>query len=141
MLKRSGLEDWEIQFATDRETAKGTISHGFSVFLYPPGQKEPIAFENYAGGVSQRWQLATTSGLSEILLARSGIDTDFEVYDEPSTFLSAEGIEDLVECLRDRALSQKRRIYLIDHHVLDKGAFDGMFLVTKTKEGISVQYS
>jgi DNA repair exonuclease SbcCD ATPase subunit len=136
-----GLEDWEIQFATDRETAKGTISHGFSVFLYPPGQKEPIAFENYAGGVSQRWQLATTSGLSEILLARSGIDTDFEVYDEPSTFLSAEGIEDLVECLRDRALSQKRRIYLIDHHVLDKGAFDGMFLVTKTKEGVSVQYS
>jgi DNA repair exonuclease SbcCD ATPase subunit len=134
-----GLEDWEIQFATDRETAKGTISHGFSVFLYPPGQKEPIAFENYAGGVSQRWQLATTSGLSEILLARSGIDTDFEIFDEPSTHLSAEGIDDLLECLRDRALTQKRRIYLIDHHVLDRGAFDGVFLVIKDKNGIKLE--
>jgi DNA repair exonuclease SbcCD ATPase subunit len=136
-----GLEDWEIQFATDRETAKGTISHGFSVFLYPPGQKEPIAFENYAGGVSQRWQLATTSGLSEILLARSGIDTDFEIFDEPTTHLSSEGIDDLLECLRDRALTQKRRIYLIDHHVLDRGAFDGVFTVIKDKNGIRLENS
>jgi ABC-type transport system involved in cytochrome bd biosynthesis fused ATPase/permease subunit len=78
--------------------------------------------------------------LVKYYLARSGIDTDFEIFDEPTTHLSSEGIDDLLECLRDRALTQKRRIYLIDHHVLDRGAFDGVFTVIKSKEGIQLDY-
>jgi DNA repair exonuclease SbcCD ATPase subunit len=134
-----GLDGWEIGFATDRELKSGKISHSFSVFLYPPQQKNAIAWESYSGGESQRWQLATTFGLAEVLLARSGVDTDFEVLDEPTTHLSPEGIDDLLACLSNRAKELNRRIFLIDHHSLDRGAFDGVVTVTKTAEnGITV---
>jgi DNA repair exonuclease SbcCD ATPase subunit len=129
-----GLEDWRIAFATERETHKGTVSHGFTVSLYPPGESEPVSWETYSGGESQRWQLAATFGLAEVLLARAGVSTDFEVLDEPTSHLSPEGIDDLLSCLYDRAREQNRRILLIDHNSLDRGAFDGVICVTKDKE-------
>jgi DNA repair exonuclease SbcCD ATPase subunit len=136
-----GLDDWEIQFATERETASGSLSHKFTVYLFPPGQDKPVDWENYAGGVSQRWQLAVTSALAEILLARAGIDTDFEILDECSTHLSREGIEDLLSCLRNRARELNRRIYFIDHHMLDHGAFDGVCTVARTNDGVTLEWS
>ncbi len=129
-----GLSNFEIGFSTERETKKGNISHSFSVFLFPPDQKDPISWESYSGGESQRWQLATTFGLAEVLLARSGITTDFEVIDEPTRSLSLEGVDDLLVCLKDRAHDLGRRIWLIDHHVLDRGSFDGVVTAVKTKE-------
>jgi len=129
-----GLDGWEIGFATERETKKGTMSHGFSVFLFPPGQKETVAFEAYSGGETQRLQRAVTFGLAEVLLARSGIETDFEVLDEPTIHLSLEGVDDLLSCLRDRAVDLGRRILIIDHHALDRGAFDGVITVVKTAD-------
>jgi DNA repair exonuclease SbcCD ATPase subunit len=134
-----GLDDWEIQFATERETQSGTLSHKFTVFLFPPGQEQPVDWENYAGGVSQRWQLAVTGALSEILLSRAGIDTDFEILDEPTTHLSQEGIEDLIECLKTRARELNRRIYLIDHHALPLGSFDGNITVVRSAEGVRLE--
>jgi len=135
-----GLTGWEIGFATDRELKSGKISHSFTVNLYPPGQQDPIAWESYSGGESQRWQLATTFGLAEILLARSGIGTDFEILDEPTTSLSAEGIDDLLECLSNRARELNRRIFLIDHHSLDRAAFDGIITIKKSvKGGITIE--
>lgn len=134
-----GLENWEIQFATERETASGSVSHKFTVFLFPPGQQNPVDWENYAGGVSQRWQLAVTSALSEILLARAGINTDFEILDEPTTHLSQEGIEDLIECLKTRARELNRRIYLIDHHALPLGSFDGSITVVRSPDGVRLE--
>lgn len=135
-----GLEDWTIGFATERETRRGTVSHGFSVFLRPPELDEPVSWESYCGGEVQRWQLAVTFGLSEILLARAGITVDFEVLDEPTTHMSAEGIEELLECLRDRARELGRRIFLIDHNSLDRGLFDGVVTVARdAKRGTYVE--
>jgi DNA repair exonuclease SbcCD ATPase subunit len=134
-----GLDNWEIQFATERETQSGTLSHKFTVFLFPPGQDKPVDWENYAGGVSQRWQLAVTSALSEILLSRAGMDTDFEILDEPTTHLSQEGIEDLIECLKTRARELNRRIFLIDHHALPLGSFDGNITVVRSAEGVRLE--
>jgi DNA repair exonuclease SbcCD ATPase subunit len=133
-----GLENWEIQFATERETKSGTVSHAFSIFLFPPGQNSPIPWENYSGGEAQRWQLAVTFGLSEVLLSRAGITPDFEILDEPTTFLSQEGIDSLLEVLHDRAHELQRRIYLIDHRSLDRGAFDGIVTVVKDNSGIRI---
>ena len=127
-----GLSDWQIAFATERETNRGAVSLGFTVSLYPPGAEEPVSWETYSGGESQRWQLATAFGLAEVLLARAGVSTDFEVLDEPTSHLSPEGIEDLLSCLYDRAIDCQRRIFLIDHNSLDRGAFDGVVVVEKT---------
>jgi DNA repair exonuclease SbcCD ATPase subunit len=134
-----GLDNWEIQFATERETQSGTLSHKFTVYLFPPGQDKPVGWDNYAGGVSQRWQLAVTSALAEILLARAGIDTDFEILDEPTHHLSQEGIEDLIECLKTRARELNRRIYLIDHHALPLGSFDGSITVVRSQDGVRLE--
>jgi len=134
-----GLDGWEVQFSTEREKASGGISHTFNVTLYPPGQQEPVSWESYSGGESQRLQLAVTFGLAEVLLARGGISTDFEVLDEPTIHMAQEGIEDLLECLRDRATELNRRIFLIDHHALSVGAFDGMLTVVKKKDGIHLE--
>lgn len=130
-----GLDDWNISFATERETKAGSISTGFNVFLYPPGETEPLSWESYSGGESQRWQLATTFGLAEVLLMRAGIDTDFEILDEPTHHLSQpEGIDDLLSCLRERAARLGRRIFVIDQLALERGSFDGVVTVVKDKK-------
>lgn len=132
-----GLNDWGIKFDTERETKAGAVSYGFSVLLYPPDKKEPVKWESYSGGESQRWQLAVAFALSEVLLARAGMMPNMEVLDEPTKGLSPVGVSDLLEHLRDRAQELGRAIYFVDHHSLDKGAFDGTLLVTKNKKGSS----
>lgn len=135
-----GLEDERIEFATERATKSGKMSHSFSVMLYTADSPdESVPFEVYCGGEKQRWQLAVTFGLSEVLLDRAGVSTDFEIIDEPTTHLSDEGIDDLLECLKTRAVNTGRRIFLIDHRVLNKGAFDAVVTVLKDKTGTSVK--
>lgn len=135
-----GLTGWEIRFLTERESKKGEVSYAFTVLLYPPDQEHPVKWESYSGGESQRWQLACSFALSEVLLARAGVSPNIEVLDEPSKGLSPSGIEDLIEHLRDRALELGRAIYFIDHHSLDKGAFDGVMEVTKSKKGSTAKW-
>jgi DNA repair exonuclease SbcCD ATPase subunit len=134
-----GLQDWEIQFATERENKSGSVSHAFSIFLFPPGQKSPVSWDSYSGGEAQRWQLAVTFALSEVLLSRAGITADWEVLDEPTGFLSREGIDDLLECLHTRAHELQRRVYLIDHRSLERGSFDGIINVIKDGAGIHIE--
>jgi DNA repair exonuclease SbcCD ATPase subunit len=130
-----GLIDWKISFATDRELKSGVTSYGFVTFIHPPDQPEPIKWESFSGGQQQRLQLAVTFALSEVLLARAGITTNLEVIDEPTKFLSQQGIDDLIEVLRDRALDLDRCVYLVDHTSLDRGAFDGVITIERSKEG------
>lgn len=134
-----GLDGWDIQFSTEREKSGGGVAHAFTVSLYPPGQNTPVSWESYSGGESQRLQLAVTFGLAEILLARGGISTDFEVLDEPTIHMAVEGIEDLLECLRERATDTNRRIFVIDHHALSVAAFDGVLTVVKDKNGVHLE--
>lgn len=130
-----GLVDWAIRFETERETKSGSTSYAFNVLLFPPGRDEPVKWESYSGGESQRWQLAVAFGLSEVLLARAGLTPNLEILDEPTRGLSAQGVEDLLEHLRTRALELGRAIYFVDHHSLDKGMFDGVLMVQKDKSG------
>lgn len=135
---RLGLVDWEIKFQTERENKSGDISYGFNVLLYPPGQKEAVRWESYSGGEDRRWQLAVTFGLSEVLLTRAGLTSNFEVLDEPAQHMSAEGVEALLECLSDRAKEQGKTIFYVDHTSLDRGYFDGVFTVQRDKDGSKV---
>jgi DNA repair exonuclease SbcCD ATPase subunit len=129
-----GLSGWRIAFATERETKSGSLSAVFNVLLYPD-QDEPIRFEAYSGGESQRLQLAIAFGLSEIVLARAGVTVNLAAFDEPTRGLSAEGVEALLEHLADRAKTLKQTVYVIEHHSLERGAFDQTLLVRKTAAG------
>lgn len=130
-----GLVDWEIRFATERETQAGTVSVGFSITIMPPGQSQGIPWESYSGGESQRWQLATTFGLSEVLLSRAGLSPNIEVLDEPTKHISPGGVDDLLQHLADRAEELGRAIYFVDHHSYDSGAFREVLVVEKDRDG------
>ena len=137
--ERLGMVDWEIKFQTERETKAGDTSYGFTVLLYPPGQKEPVRWESYSGGEDRRWQLAVTFGLSEVLLARAGLTSNLEVLDEPAQHMSPEGVESLLEALADRAIEQGKTIFYVDHSSLDRGYFEDVLTVVRTKEGSTIQ--
>lgn len=133
-----GLIDWRIKFVTERENTSGALSQGFTAYLYPPNSKTPITWESYSGGESQRWQLAVTFGLAEVLLDSAGISPNIEILDEPTQHLSAEGVDDLLEHLRSRAKELNRVIYFVDHRSYDSGLFDGRITVVKDKNGSRV---
>lgn len=135
-----GLEDWGVKFDTEKESKGGTTTPSFTVLLYPPDQKEPVKWKSYSGGESQRWQLAVAFALSEVLLARAGLQPNVEVLDEPTRGLSPEGIDDLVQHLRERALDLKRAIFFVDHHSLDKGDFDKTLVIEKSSKGVEMQW-
>lgn len=134
-MQSLGLQDWQIEFKTERENKSGTIAHTFHTLIYPNGSNVPVSFETYSGGESQRLQLAVTSALSEILLDRAGVTTNIEILDEPSRHLSQEGIANLLECLKERALDLNRAIYFIDHNSLESAHFDRIITVEKRPSG------
>lgn len=130
-----GLVDWRVEFQTERIKADGGVSTAFTILLYPPGKEEPVKFESYSGGESQRMQLAVAFGLSEIILTRTGVAPNLEVLDEPSKGLSPEGVEDLLAHLAERAKELGRAIYVVEHHSLERGMFTGTIIVQRDKSG------
>lgn len=138
-LELLGLEGWHIEFATEREGKGDQVQRGFTASVWPQGEADPIKWQSFSGGEKQRAQLAITFALSEVLLARAGVTINFEVLDEPTIHLSEEGIDDLVEALHERAVELDRAIYFVDHHSLDRGAFDGVVFIEHDKEGSRIR--
>jgi exonuclease SbcC len=135
VLFRLGLRDWSISFDIDRENKSGTIRKGFSVLITSPYNDSPVAWESWSGGETQRLKLASTIGLSNLILARCGIDSFVEVYDEASNWLSTKGVEQLVECLDNRSQELDRQIWMIDHRSLESSSFKGVYSVNKNESG------
>jgi ABC-type multidrug transport system ATPase subunit len=84
--------------------------------------------------------MAVSFALSEVLLSRAGLSPNIEIYDEPTKGLSPNGIADLLEHLRDRALELGRAVFVVDHHSFDRGLFDGTLMITKGKKGSSAKW-
>ena len=134
-LFRLGLRDWRIEFDIDKENKSGTVKKGFTILIYSPYNTVPVAWESWSGGETQRLKLAGTIGLSNLILARCGIDSYVETFDEPSNWLSQKGIDQLLETLDARSQELNKQIWLIDHRALDSGYFTGIYSVNKDKNG------
>lgn len=134
-LFRLGLKDWRIEFDVDKETKSGTIKKGFTVNIFSPYNTEPVAYESWSGGETQRLKLAGTLGLSNLILARCGVDSLIEIYDEPSNWLSQKGIDQMLETLDSRSKELSKQVWIIDHRSLDYGGFTGMYCVAKRNTG------
>lgn len=132
-LTSLGLTNWWVEFDVERENKSGGITKGFVVMVHPPGHAEPVRYEAYSGGETQRLRLAGDLGLANLIMERAGLTNTIEFFDEPSQHLSQEGMLDLAETLNDRALTMNKRIWLIDHHTLDYGDFAGTYTVVKDK--------
>ncbi|AXH68395.1 SbcC [Vibrio phage R01] len=134
-IKQLGLDGWRIEFSVDRETQRGTIKKGFEVYVYSPRNTKPVKWECWSGGESSRLKLAGELGLMEMIFTATGQEPNIEVFDEPTSFMSQEGIEDLLELLRERALLKQKQIYIIDHHSINFGGFEGVITIQRDNLG------
>lgn len=138
-----GLIGWELNFDIDRETKAGKIERGFNCFVRSPHNKDAVPWEVWSGGEAQRLRIAATMGLGDLIRSRTGSPLQLEVWDEPTSGLSAQGIRDLLECLAERAQREQRQIWIVDHRAYDFGGFAGTAIITKTADGseIATEYN
>lgn len=132
-----GLQNWRILLKTEVETKSLTIRSGIQIVIESPEASAP--WEAWSGGEGQRLQLATTVGLANMIQRLAGVDYGFEVWDEPSAWLSPEGIDDLLSCLQHRAATTGKAIWLSDHRGLVFSGFTEIWQVRKTQEGSRVE--
>jgi len=131
-----GLVSWKISFSTELETKSGTVRPGIHITVQSPIASAP--WEVWSGGEGQRVRLAVALGLSSLIQRMAGVSIGFEVWDEPSAWLSQEGIEDLLDCLKHRVQVTSKSLWLCDHRALSQAAFDEIWEVSKTREGSQV---
>ena len=135
VLNSFGMEKWSIVVNTASETRSGTIKNGLSIFVKSYLNTELVPFECWGGGVGQRLRLACTLGLMSFI--QNNINSfDFELFDEPTQFLADQGISDLLDILMNKAITEHKKIFIIDHRGLEaKGLFSGIITITKNEEG------
>lgn len=138
-LAALGMPDWAISFDVERENKSGGMTKGFTVLINSPRNTEPVKWESWSGGETQRLQLAGDLGLSNLIMSQAGLAGTVEFYDEPSTHLSKEGMLDLANMLHERAMSDKKQIWIIDHAAITNfGEFKGIIHAEKSTEGSSI---
>ena len=133
--------DWRMTYSIDKRTKAGTTVTGFNVAVRSPHTDGNVPFAAWSGGEKQRLKIAGSIGFIALMSDRTGIDLGIEVYDEPTQHLSPQGIDSLLETLRQRALATNKRIWLVDHHTLDYGDFAGRAVIHKKAEGSSIWQS
>jgi DNA repair exonuclease SbcCD ATPase subunit len=128
-----GLPDWGIIFKTATETRSGTVKLGVQIDVSSPLAQSK--FEVMSGGESQRARLAVSLGLANLIQRWAGVRFDFEVFDEPTAWLSEQGVEDLLESLRARAEAGNRSIWVCDHRALAHSGFVEQLCIVKDESG------
>jgi DNA repair exonuclease SbcCD ATPase subunit len=135
-LEELGLIGYRIKIDVERPKADGSgVVKGFTVLITSPEDNTPIIWESWSGGETQRLRLAGAIGFSDMICDRIGIHPSFEVWDEASTHLSEEGIEDLVELLETRSQIRNKQVFLIDHRTINAGNFDDVISVIRDGSG------
>ena len=135
-LQNLGMNNWKVKLSIDSETKAGNLKRGFSMYVKSPVNEELVPFDCWSGGEGQRIRIATTLGLSDFIESRRGTNWNILVLDEPTQFLSEQGISDLLKMLRDKAKDKDISIFLIDHRDLNTyGLFSGKLEVVKTDKG------
>lgn len=132
-----GLISWKINFTTETETKSGSTRLGIQIAVTSPHMRGN--WNSWSGGEGQRVRLCIALGLSNMIQRWAGVRWEFEVFDEPTAWLSTSGIEDLLELLKVRADTSGRCIFLCDHRALDCSGFDRILTVVKDENGSRLQ--
>ena len=135
LLMDVGLEDWQVRYVVEKETKAGTTKRSLDVFILSPTHKEPVRWKCWSGGESQRLRIVGSLALSEVLLRHAGVSVDLEVLDEPTTYLSEKGVNELCDFLAERADRLQRQIWYVDHHTQDSTKFASSATIVKAEKG------
>lgn len=139
MLPQVGLRGWAINYQIERETKSGTTQRGLNVAIISPSNTETVRWESWSGGEGQRLRMVGALALSEVLLSYAGVESSFEVLDEPTRHLSAEGVRDMCDFLSDRATRLGMATWYVDHATLESSKFAAVTTVVKTKNGSIIE--
>lgn len=134
-LFQLGLQDWALSFHVERENKSGGITNKFGVMVKAPHTEEPVPWEAWSGGESQRLRLSCSMGVANLICSRAGIQPNLEFWDEPTQWLGASGIQALLQVLADRAQRLGKVILLADHRSLEFGGFAGTIHLVKDAAG------
>lgn len=132
-----GLVGWQISHTTETETKSGTTKLGVQIKVQSPTRQGQ--FSSWSGGERQRVRLCTALGFGGMLQRMRAVRWRLEVFDEPTAWLSEDGIEDLLELLRTRSVQHDKVMYLCDHRGLQHAGFSRILTVCKGPEGSYVQ--
>ena len=91
-----------------------------------------MPWEAWSGGEAQRLRTAADAGLASLIADYTGFESFVEVWDEPSSGINNEGIEDLLDVLRDRCIAEGKQVWVVDHHALESGYFDETVVAVKS---------
>lgn len=140
VLEHIGLQGWSMQVSVDRVTGSGTVQKGVYVDIRAPSSpaSSPIAIEQWSGGETQRLGLAMQFALSNLILHMKGVATNIQVFDEPTSYLSPEGVEDLVEVLKLWADANQRQVWIVDHRELTSASINKRLVLRKTNTGSTI---
>jgi DNA repair exonuclease SbcCD ATPase subunit len=136
MIEEVGLVDWEVRCDIEKETKKGTTQRLINIEISSPESRgKLVKWESYSGGEKQRLRLIGSLALSDVLLARIGVDTNLEILDEPSMYWSLGGVRSLSEFLAYRAREREKTIFYVDHSAVESPHFSEVMRVVKETDG------
>jgi DNA repair exonuclease SbcCD ATPase subunit len=136
MIEEVGLVDWEVHCDIEKETKKGTTQRLINIEISSPESRgKLVKWESYSGGERQRLRLIGSLALSDVLLARIGVDTNLEILDEPSVYWSLGGVRGLSEFLAYRAREREKTIFYVDHSAVESPHFSEVMRVIKEDDG------
>jgi DNA repair exonuclease SbcCD ATPase subunit len=134
-LEEVGLIGWAVEYTIEKETKAGSAQQGLFVMIKSPDNKKPVRWEAWSGGEGQRLRLIGALALAEVLLAHAGLEPKIEILDEPTRHLSPEGVRDVAEYLILRSQDTGRKIFLVDHQLMDSSQFASTITIAKDRKG------
>ena len=126
-LEDLGLIGWSVRPKVDPKVFESErVASGFGFDVTDPTGKERD-LRAYSGGELQRVKLAIQLGLGAMVEQLTNTSWNFEVWDEPSQFLSEEGIQGLFASLQGRAQRLSKKIFIVDHHSVNYSELTGVY--------------
>jgi chromosome segregation ATPase len=132
-----GLPGWTIAYSTEIELKNGNAKPGIHIQVSSP--HTPGAWVDQSGGEEQRVRLAVAMGFGSVIQRQCGTLHALEVWDEPSSYLSTVGVEDLIDCLAYRAQAAHKTCWITDHGAMASGAYVEAWSVVKDASGARVE--
>ena len=137
-VQELGLEGWTVEFDVEATASDGSKRKELNVMIGSPDSDGPEHYQSWSGGETQRLRIAGAAALAALIQRRSSQSTNLEFWDEPTAFLNDQGLDDLVEFMKERAISSDRTVWIIDHRVVESYAFQERLTVVKKKRGSKI---